>query len=108
MDIGKEELLKFNPDPVFRFASPIDNNFNGTLFVWTRDGRAEVIGSIWAIPEKTLDGKRRIVHEFQTLATTPVRGKKSQAHVPGFLKKPELIPSPFLVLRSQQLRQRFV
>lgn len=69
--------LKFNPDPVFRFASPIDNNFNGTLFVWTRDGKAEVIGSIWAMPEKTSNGKRRIVHEFQTLATEPVEGKIS-------------------------------
>ena len=93
MYIGKEDQLKFNPDPVFRFASPIDNNFNGTLFVWTRDGRAEVIGSIWAIPEKTPDGKRRIVHEFQTLATAPVEGKISGTRA-WFPKENGIDPQP--------------
>ena len=75
--VGDKDKLKLRTDPVFRFASPIDSNFNGTLFVWTQNGRAEVISSIWAIPQKTPDGKRRIVHEFQTLATIPIRAERS-------------------------------
>ncbi len=55
----------------------VDSNFNGTLFVWTQNGRAEVISSIWAIPQKTPDGKRRIVHEFQSLATRPIKAERS-------------------------------
>ena len=75
--VGDKDKLKLRTDPVFRFASPIDSNFNGTLFVWTRNGRAEVISSVWAIPQKTSDGRRRIVHEFQTLATRPIRAERS-------------------------------
>ena len=77
MLVGDKDKLELRNDPVFRFASPIDSNFNGTLFVWTRNGRAEVISSVWAIPQKTSDGKRRIVHEFQSLATSPIKAEKS-------------------------------
>ena len=75
--VDDKDKLKLRTDPVFRFASPIDSNFNGTLFVWTQNGRAEVISSIWAIPQKTPDGKRRIVHEFQSLATRPIKAERS-------------------------------
>jgi len=45
MHVGDQGNLKFNPNPVFRFASPIDNNFNGTLFVWTREVSSIYIAS---------------------------------------------------------------
>ena len=75
--VGDKDKLELRKDPVFRFASPIDSNFNGTLFVWTRNGRAEVISSIWAMPQKTSRDKRRIVHEFQSLATSPIKAERS-------------------------------
>ena len=43
---------------------------HGAFYVWTRMGRPEVVGSIWSYESK--GDRRTIVHEFDSLATTPL------------------------------------
>ena len=55
---GREMPLELQPKPVFRWAEPLARNkFNGVIYVWTYQGRPEVIGSIWAKGELDRPGK---------------------------------------------------
>jgi hypothetical protein len=78
---GREMPLELQPKPVFRWAEPQARNlFNGVIYVWTYQGRPEVIGSIWAKGERDRPGKRTLCHTFHSLATGPLEAVRS---VPG-------------------------
>ncbi len=71
--------LQFRPEPVFRWASPnSDNEFNGVIFVWTHQGRPEVLGSIWSAHSKRVDRPRTIAHTFHSLALQPLTADRKQ------------------------------
>ena len=79
--LGDDTKLTTSAKPVYHFvrANPATDQgpcHNGTLFVWTHNGRAKVIGSIWGRGAMTADGKRTIVHEFVTLAAKPIRAER--------------------------------
>lgn len=93
--VDEQLKLTAHGEPVFRWVSSIDPNFNGTLFVWTHKGRAEVVGSIWSHPRKTGGGKRKLTHEFLTLSSQPVRAERSDIlawHPPETKMTPIPIP----------------
>lgn len=60
-----DEPLSMNKKAILKYAHPKEST-HGEIFVWTHDGRPQLIGSIWSyVP----DGIRRsVVHEFQSFA----------------------------------------
>ncbi|MGH7139175.1 MAG: hypothetical protein ACREHD_25810 [Pirellulales bacterium] len=61
------EKLKLAHDPVMRWSN--DDDWSGDVFVWTHEGRPEVIGCILSGP---FDDLRYIYHEFHLLADKPI------------------------------------
>ncbi|MEZ6061089.1 MAG: hypothetical protein R3C19_12055 [Planctomycetaceae bacterium] len=58
--------LQFRREPLLVWVNPVRHAQQGVVHVWTRDGRARAIGSIFA---NTLDdGTKQIVHELHSLA----------------------------------------
>lgn len=66
------QQLTIKKEPVIRWSNPVVGNgsTHGACFVWTRDGRAEVFGTIFSyIPSRNPDKTRRTVaHEFHSLS----------------------------------------
>lgn len=64
--------LEFQANPVMHWVSLRD--FRGDVFLWSRRGRPEVVGSFFSWP---LDGddpnRRRFVCEFHSLSTKPLK-----------------------------------
>ena len=57
------ELLKL---PIFKWQNLTGEGGQlGAIYIWTRDGRPEVIGSIFSQAEQS---QRNVIHEFHTLA----------------------------------------
>ena len=111
-----DESLKLEVKPVQQYAHPSGlRGTHGAFYVWTREGRPEVVGSIWSY-EADAD-HRTIVHEFDSLALSPLmqtriaKGVWSQKRV----IEPQLIPNappPGETVRSRatqikDLAQRF-
>lgn len=69
----RKVALKLEPKPIFRWAEPLARNrFNGVVYVWTHEGRPEVIGSIWASGGPAPPGKSKLCHTFHSLALGPL------------------------------------
>lgn len=64
--------LDFHPTSVLRWSNPVAGEIYGNVFVWTIDGRPTVIGSIYQWYSPMTHGS----HEFQSLATDPIIGKR--------------------------------
>lgn len=73
------QKLELRRQPVYVCSNPIrDLGQTGAVFVWTYQGRPEVVASIFSHPEK---GQRVVVHEFHSLSTEvlePVRTGENQ------------------------------
>jgi hypothetical protein len=69
LDPEKQKKLELRREPVMRFTSPEDRH--GELYVWTYQGRAEVMGGFWSrpLPKGEL---MRLIHEFSSLAEQPL------------------------------------
>ena len=68
LDAQKRQALKLRREPVMCWTSQGD--FNGEVYVWTHQGRAEVVGCIFSAPGG--QNGRRILHEFHSLAPQPI------------------------------------
>lgn len=97
--------LKFHPQSLLRWSNPVIGVIYGNVFVWTKDGRPEVIGSIlqWYEPHK------HATHEFHSLSSGSVEGSRDGSLVwattkPGLQLKP--IPQGPLVDESPLVRLR--
>lgn len=63
-----EEPLKFVEKPIMRWSN--DNDWSGDVFVWTKQGRPDVIGCILSGPSG--ESNRNVFHEFHLLANEPI------------------------------------
>lgn len=67
--------LALDPKPLLHWSNPARTAEDGAVFVWLKDGRPEVIGTIFTYKIETVRRK----HEFHSLSTTPLtaefRGK---------------------------------
>lgn len=63
-DEAKTQRLEFVSRSVFHWKQ--DNDWSGDVFVWTHEGRPEIVGGVLASPANA--GQRNVVHEFHTLA----------------------------------------
>jgi hypothetical protein len=67
-DARREEKLELRPKPVYVWTNPLRaGGQDGAVFVWTRRGCAELVGTIFSYPAT---GQRSIQHELHSLATT--------------------------------------
>lgn len=97
LDEAHTQPLDFQPTPIFSWTNIArDEGQFGHLFVWTRDGRPEVLGTIFSTPPMEPKGSRRrlVIHEFHTLSTAklwPVTPKSSRYQ---FQPKTGIVLSP--------------
>src|SRR5262249_61114506 len=66
-DTARQQKLELRRQPVYLWSNPTrDNGQTGAGFVWTWQGRPEVLASIFSHPEK---GRRVVVHHLVSLST---------------------------------------
>jgi hypothetical protein len=87
----KAELVE---RPVYYWTNPTKGGGqHGAVFVWTHGGRPVVVGSIFAHPT---EGKRRVVHEFHSLAQDVIYPECDDEDPAGWEPKAglKLVPLP--------------
>ena len=77
IELARPKLLTFEPKPVLDWSNPERNTFFGVTFVWTREGRPELIGSAYG-------RGRSLRHEFHSLSTEPIVAERSGSRVHRF------------------------
>jgi hypothetical protein len=67
----KEKPLELQRDPVLQWSNPTQGEVHGNVFLWTRDGRPLVVGSLF----KWFSPHTHMAHEFHSLAEGPLAAK---------------------------------
>jgi hypothetical protein len=67
----KEKALELRNEPVLKWSNPERGEVHGNVFLWTRDGRPLVVGSLF----KWFSPFTHMSHEFQSLAEEPLRAR---------------------------------
>jgi hypothetical protein len=67
-DEGRSRELKLVDKPIMRWDT--DDDWSGDVFVWTHQGRPEVVGCILSGPAG--EASRNVFHEFHLLAEHPI------------------------------------
>jgi hypothetical protein len=76
---GKEgkEKLELQAEAVLHWSNPVrEGETNGSVFVWTHDGRAEVVGTIFSHLLRGDPSQRVMAHSFQSLSQQPLAGRR--------------------------------
>ena len=97
--------LMLRPDPITSYANPAGGGrSHGSMFVWTQDGRPEIVGAIWS----KMQGKQRgVQHEMHSLSLEPLTATRNgnliwSPVVPGI--EPFLIPDAPEPAKTSALR----
>jgi hypothetical protein len=70
------EELELVPTPVLTFTNPVRvRDTHGAAYVWTSDGRPEVLGAIWSVISPADSTKRHLSLEFHSLSLVPIYSK---------------------------------
>jgi hypothetical protein len=73
-DAAHRQKLELRRQPVYVWSNPTrDNGQTGAVFVWTWQGRPEVVASVFSHPE---NGKRVVVHELVSLSTQVLQPRR--------------------------------
>ena len=66
LDEGRQQPLELQKEPVFKWQNLLlENGQLGSVFVWMREGRPELLGTIFSQQDQK---QRVVVHEFHTLS----------------------------------------
>lgn len=77
LDASHKTKAEMNKKPVYIWTNPTrSGGQNGAVYVWTYQGRPQVIGSIFSHPE---EGRRVVCHEFHSLSTTALQPERESA-----------------------------
>ena len=69
-----EAKLELRREPLLMYTNPVrGRDQHGAVFAWTRDGRPEVLGTVWSVAGTNNQGVRRTAHEVHSLASFPLR-----------------------------------
>ena len=77
MQQGKDQpaTLKLHPEPLLSYANPGGNGRgHGAMFVWTREGRPEILGAIWS---RQPNDQRYVIHEMHSLSSEPLTATRN-------------------------------
>src|SRR5262249_20047282 len=67
----KDKALELRREPVLKWSNPTQGDVHGNVFLWTRDDRPLVVGSLF----KWFSPHTYMAHEFHSLAEEPLRAK---------------------------------
>jgi hypothetical protein len=70
-DKEKEKPLELLREPVLKWSNPDRGEIHGNVYLWTRDGRPLVVGSLF----KWFSPHTHMSHEFQSFAEEPLSAK---------------------------------
>lgn len=96
VDGDRENRLELKPEPVLFWSNPIrGGETNGAVFIWTRAGRAETVGTVFSFLDRSDPNQRVIAHSFHSLSLQPLGATRDGRHawtiaVPGIL--PQSVP----------------
>jgi hypothetical protein len=77
LDSAHKTKAEMNKKPIYIWTNPTrSGGQNGAVYVWTFQGRPQIIGSIFSHPE---EGKRVVCHEFHSLATGTLDPERENA-----------------------------
>jgi hypothetical protein len=69
--------LELKPEPVLYWSNPVrGGETNGSVFVWTCEGRAALVGTVFSYLARDVAGMRYIAHSFQSLSQEPLAGQR--------------------------------
>lgn len=112
VSVGDEDKKPLTVDKTakLRWGNPIRTATHGDVFVWTLNGRVQLIGNFFSY--RRSDDTRQVSHEFHSMSIDPIsinRKGKAPATIPGpglkFEKIPNApAPSPKRVARMAQMR----
>jgi hypothetical protein len=74
IDAEPDRTLELHEPPVLRWSQPVRGGDDGALFVWLRDGRPAVVGTMFCWPHA--DGFRMVTNEFHSLVTEPLTAER--------------------------------
>jgi hypothetical protein len=76
-DHAKE--LELRKPPVLLYTNPVGARglTHGAVFVWTHEGRSEVVGAIWSHANTPGPKLRKVSHEFHSLAAEPLIAERN-------------------------------
>lgn len=101
--------LKFRPEPVLLWSNPVrGNDTRGSVFVWTYEGRAEVIGTVFSY--RSGANYRQVKHSFHSLSLSPLNAERNREtawsiRVPGIAPKKIPLAAPPAKTRALRLSQ---
>jgi hypothetical protein len=70
--------LELSPQPLLHWANPARNGEDGAVFVWLKDGRPEVIGSVFEYPARGAVVRK---HAFHSLSSQPLVAEFAGAEI---------------------------
>lgn len=71
------QRLELKPEAVLFWSNPIrPGETNGSVFVWTYEGRAELVGTIFSHLVRDKSDLKVVAHEFQSLTPQPLAGSR--------------------------------
>jgi hypothetical protein len=77
VDGDREQPLELAPKPVLFWSNPIrGGETNGAVFVWTRQGRAEAVGTVFSFLDRRDPKQRVIAHSFHSLSLQPLAAQR--------------------------------
>jgi hypothetical protein len=104
----RRKVLKMQPQPVLLWSNPLRyGETNGSVFVWTFEGRVEAVGTVFSHLARQEPEKRYIAHSFLSLSLEPLVAERNETSawsikVPGI--QPEKIPDAPVPAATAPLR----
>src|SRR6516162_3044209 len=104
----RQKVLKMQPEPVLLWSNPVRvGETNGSVFVWTYEGRAEAVGTVFSHVSLQDPEKRYVAHSFHSLSLVPLTAERDETRswsidVPGI--QPEEIPRAPVPAKTAALR----
>jgi hypothetical protein len=73
----RKDKLELNPEAVLHWSNPVrEGETNGSVFVWTYEGRAEVVGTVFSHLVRGEANLKVMAHSFQSLSHEPLAGQR--------------------------------
>ncbi len=89
------QKLELTPEAVLHWSNPVrGGETNGSVFVWTHEGRAELVGTIFSHLAAGDPNQKLIAHSFQSLSHEPLAGNRPGAPGAWSLEGAGIQPRP--------------